>query len=188
MRRDKHRVCPLERAGSLESRLRRWFQNPRRLLSPYVSPGMTVLDIGCGPGFFTLEMARMVGPGGRVLAVDLQDGMLEKVSRKIAGTALEPRIVLHRCEPDRLGITDPVDFALAFWMVHEVPDQPVFFRELAALLRPGARALIVEPGPFHVSRDDFAHTLETARAAGFQTSPGPRLLFCRTARLTRPAP
>lgn len=182
MKSDKHRVCPVERAGGLEGRFRRWLQNPQRILSPFVATGMTAMDIGCGPGFFTIELARLVGSTGRVVAVDLQDGMLDKVRKKIAGTELEPRIVLHRCETRRLGIARPVDFALAFWMVHEVPDPAGFFGELAALLRPGGQVLIVEPA-FHVSKQEFAETLRAAYAAGFARMASPRLFFSRAALL-----
>ncbi|NNK85219.1 MAG: SAM-dependent methyltransferase, partial [Desulfobacterales bacterium] len=67
------RVCPVERAGTLDNRFRRWLQNPQTILQPYIEAGMTVLDLGCGPGFFTLDMAQMVGQAGRVFACDLQD-------------------------------------------------------------------------------------------------------------------
>lgn len=184
MKPDKRRVCPVERAGGLEIRFRRWLQDPRRILAPYLAEGMTALDVGCGPGFFAVEMARRVGPAGRVIAADLQAGMLEKVRRKIAGTDLEARIVLHRCAADRLAVAGPVDFALAFWMVHELPDPVGFFRELAALLKPGGRALVVEP-PFHVSKADFAETLRIARGAGFESAPPPRIFFGRTALLKK---
>ncbi len=53
---------------------------------------MTVLDMGCGPGFFTVEMARKVGPSGRVVAVDVQEGMLQQQRKKIRGTALPSRV------------------------------------------------------------------------------------------------
>ena len=55
---------------------------------------MTVVDMGCGPGFFTVEMAKLLNGGGTVIAADLQEGMLEKVRQKIAGTALEQRVRL----------------------------------------------------------------------------------------------
>lgn len=79
---------------------------------------MTVLDVGCGPGFFTLDMARMVGPSGCVVACDLQAGMLERIRRKIQGTDLEKRVRLHQSGKDRIGLDLPVDFVLAFYMAH----------------------------------------------------------------------
>jgi ubiquinone/menaquinone biosynthesis C-methylase UbiE len=179
------RVCPVALAGGLDNRLRRWLQNPRRLLEPHVREGMTVLDFGCGPGFFTLELAQLVGPSGRVIAVDLQAGMLEKVRAKVRGTALEGRVLLHQCPPDGIGLSQPVDFALAFYMLHELPDQVAFFTEVRPLLAPKGRLFIVEP-PFHVSRAEFETTLRTAQGAGFIVAARPRVAFSKAA-LLRPA-
>ncbi len=50
----------LEDASALESPFRRLLQNPGRILKKYIRQGMTVLDLGCGPGFFTLEIAKLV--------------------------------------------------------------------------------------------------------------------------------
>ena len=87
----KHRVCPVEEAGMLEHPLRRLYESPKRILRPFVGEGMDVLDYGCGPGFFTLEMARRVGPAGRVTAVDLQQGMLDKAREKLERAGLAER-------------------------------------------------------------------------------------------------
>jgi len=107
------RVCPVERAGSLDSRIRRWVQNPRKILGPYVEEGMVVLDLGCGPGSFSIEMAEMVGRSGRIIASGLQEGMLDRLREKIRGTELEQRITVHKCEETRIGVSEEVDFALA---------------------------------------------------------------------------
>lgn len=177
-----NRVCPVERAGHLDSRLRRWLQRPRRMLSQYLEPGMHVLDLGCGPGFFTVEMARLVGPEGRVLAADLQQGMLDKVRDSLAGTGLEGRVQLHRCEEDRIGVAGPLDFALAYYVVHEIPDQGKLFAELASVLRPQAALVVVEP-PFHVTRKAFAAMVENARAAGFAAEAGPSAWLSKSVTL-----
>ena len=60
----RDRVCPVERAGMLDSRFRRWLQNPEKIVRPYLREGMTAVDLGCGPGFFTVDMAIMVGETG----------------------------------------------------------------------------------------------------------------------------
>ncbi|MGD0277415.1 MAG: methyltransferase domain-containing protein [Syntrophales bacterium] len=161
----KHRVCPVEIAGGLDNRVRRWIQNPRKILKFYVKEGMTILDVGCGPGFFAIEMARMVGKSGRIIAADLQEGMLQKLRDKIQGTELEERITLHKSEKNRIGVSEKVDFILAFYVVHELPNQRHFFEELISILKPKGRALIVEP-PLHVSYAGFKDTIRQAREAG----------------------
>jgi ubiquinone/menaquinone biosynthesis C-methylase UbiE len=146
---------------------------------------MTVLDVGCGPGFFTIELARLVGPSGRVIACDLQPAMLQKLRAKTEGTDLAGRITLHRCEKDRLGVSEKVDFVLAFYMVHELPDLRAFFEEVASLLKPGGQVFIVEP-PLHVSRAAFEETLRKAASAGLTLAASPRLPFNKAAILEKP--
>lgn len=137
---------------------------------------MTVLDLGCGPGFFTVALAQMVGDSGKVIAVDLQEGMLQKLKEKIIGTELENHITLHKCEEDRIGFTENVDFVLAFYVVHETPDQQKLFNELQTKLKPDGQLFIVEP-PFHVSKKAFAETINKAKAAGFSEVVRPKILF-----------
>ncbi|MBW2739492.1 MAG: class I SAM-dependent methyltransferase, partial [Deltaproteobacteria bacterium] len=120
MSKKKEHVCPVEIAGHLDSGIRRWLQNPEKILRPYIEEGMTVLDMGCGPGFFSIDMAQMVGKSGRVIAADLQEGMLQKVRDKIKGTEFEKRITLHQCEKNKIGVSEYVDFVLLFYMVHEI--------------------------------------------------------------------
>jgi ubiquinone/menaquinone biosynthesis C-methylase UbiE len=124
-----NRVCPVERAGSLDNRIRRWLQDPQKILRPYIEEGMTVLDLGCGPGFFSIDIAQMVGKSGRVIASDLQEGMLQKLRDKIQETELEERIILHKCEENKIGLSEDVDLILAFYMVHEIPTQEEFFNQ-----------------------------------------------------------
>ncbi len=181
----RQRVCPVEHAGILDGVWRRLLQNPRKILSPYIRDGMTVLDFGCGPGFFTVTMAELVGPTGRVLAVDLQEGMLRLLGSRIRGSKLESRVTLHRCSPDCIGVNAKVDFILAFYVVHELPDQHQWCREVADLLRPKGLLLIVEPRPFHVSKADFEQTILAARTAGLAATSSPRVLLSRTALLNK---
>jgi ubiquinone/menaquinone biosynthesis C-methylase UbiE len=178
----RNRVCPVERAGSLDNRIRRWFQNPRKILEPYIEEGMTVLDIGCGPGFFSIDMAQMVGKTGRVIASDLQEGMLQKLRDKIQGTELERCIALHKCGENKIGVSENVDFALAFYVVHEVPNQKEFFMEIGSILKPNGKVLVVEP-LFHVSKRGFEETIRKAGDAGLMVVERPKVFFSRTAIL-----
>jgi len=173
------RVCPVERAGILDGRVRRLLHNPQKILGNYVKEGMTVLDLGCGPGFFSIEMARIVGDSGRVIAADLQDGMLQKLKFKIQGTTLDKRIMLNECEEDKIGVSEHVDFILAFYMVHEVPDQKKFFREIKSILKPNGKTIIVEPKLFHVSKGAFKETIMKVKEIGLEPVEKTSILFSR---------
>jgi hypothetical protein len=67
----EHSVCPWWVGYLLASPLRKLWQEPARILTPFVRPGMTALGPGPGMGFFTLELARLAGPAGRVVAIDV---------------------------------------------------------------------------------------------------------------------
>lgn len=180
----KNRVCPVEIADGLDNKFRRLIQNPRKMLKPYIKAGMTILDLGCGPGFFTIDMARMAGSSGRVIAADLQEGMLRKVEAKIKGTELENRITLHQCEADKIGVTGEVDFVLLIYMVHEVPDIDALFKEIASILKPQGQVLLIEP-PFHVSKTEFEDTLTKARKAGLRAVNQPKMFLNKAAVLEK---
>ncbi len=177
-------VCPAALSGGLDNRIRRLVQNPRKILAPYIKEGMNVLDIGCGPGFFTIDMAALVGKNGHVVAADLQHAMLEKVAQKIKGTDLEKIITLHRCEQDKIGLSESFDFIFAFYMVHEVPDQLKFCTEIASLLKPDGQFFIIEP-PFHVTKKAFVKTIEKAREAGLKPVREPVMWFDKSVLLQK---
>jgi ubiquinone/menaquinone biosynthesis C-methylase UbiE len=177
------RVCPVEMAGSLDCRMRRWLQNPDKILRPYIKKGMTVLDLGCGPGFFSVEMAELVGESGLVIASDLQEGMLQKLKDKIKGTKIESRIKLHKCTESGIGVSENVDFVLAFYMVHEVPNKENFFKEIKSILKPNGHFLIVEPKLFHVSKTAFEATIKNAEEIGLKPVERPKVSFGRTVLL-----
>jgi len=183
METEKNRVCPVELAGSLDNKIRKWFQNPQKILAPYIKEGMKVLDIGCGPGFFSIELAKMVGKTGKVFAVDLQEGMLQKIKSKIDGTELEDRIQLIKSEGEQINIPEKVDFILAFYMVHEVPDKNRLFEALKNVLNEKGQFLVVEPKFFHVTKKEFNSTMQIAEEVGFKVSQGPKLAFSFSAVL-----
>ncbi|HEY6951946.1 MAG TPA: methyltransferase domain-containing protein, partial [Bacteroidota bacterium] len=80
------------------------------IVAPFVKEGMTVLDVGCGPGFFSVELAKLVGAAGKVVAADLQEGMLRQIANKIVGSELERRITCVKCDQNSLNVSDNVDF------------------------------------------------------------------------------
>jgi ubiquinone/menaquinone biosynthesis C-methylase UbiE len=169
--------------------VRRFLQPPARVLAPFVRPGMLVVEPGCGMGYFTLDLARMVGPTGRVVAIDLQEKMLESLRRRAARAGLEGAVETRVARPERLGIDDlagQVDLVLAFWMVHELREPAAFFAEVGAALKPSGRALVVEP-PLHVSRAEFQEALTLAARAGLVVARPPWSGPNQAALLTRAA-
>ena len=178
MKEKNKRVCPVENAGSLDNIMRKWFQNPKKILGNYVKEGMVVLDVGCGPGIFSIEMATMVGKTGKVIAVDLQEGMLKKLKRKIRGKEIERWIKLHKCEENKIGISEKVDFVLAFYMVHEVPNQRDFLTEIKSILKPNGKVLIIEP-KFHVSKKAFKDTINIAKETKLKPVKTEKIFFSR---------
>jgi len=177
------RVCPVELSGSLDNKWRKWLQNPQKILSPYIFPGLKVLDIGCGPGFFSIEIAKMIGDNGKLYSVDLQEGMLNLIKKKIAGTELESRIHLTKSDADGFSLPEKVDFILAFYMVHEVPDKENLFKLFKSFLNTNGKLLFIEPKLFHVSKKEFELSLQLAKNAGFNIAKAPKLAFSHSAVL-----
>jgi len=171
-------TCPWWFGYSFDNPLRKFIHNPRRILEEFVEPAQTVVDIGCGLGYFSLALAKLVGTEGRVFSVDVQSQMVQRASRRAERHGLADRIKFHVCAPDHLGLSEAVDFALAFWVVHEVEDQKSLLKEIRSLLEPNGRLLIVEPKG-HVTGSRFAMTVELARSVGFDISDGPRVRFSR---------
>ncbi len=180
-----HHVCHWWIGYFLASPIRRLVHNPRTILAPYIRPGMTVLDLGPGMATFTLDLARFAGPTGRVIAADVQVHMLAQVEKRAAKAGL-----LHRIETRLVGnngswagdLAGKIDFALAFYMVHEVPDARAFFTLVRSTIAPGGKLLVVEP-KFHVSARAYADTIDTARQIGFEIVDSPRIPRSRSVLL-----
>lgn len=162
-------VCPVWVGYLLASPLRKLFDNPVRRLSPYISKGMTVIDVGCAMGFFSLPLAEMVGPDGKVICIDLQEKMVQRLYRKAKKKNLLNSIEARVCKRDNLNVEDlynAADFVLAAAVVHEVPDVASFLAELYGVVKDGGKLLVVEPGG-HVSEQDFSATVDVAVKCGF---------------------
>src|SRR5512138_3286387 len=172
------RVCPWWLGYLLASPVRRLLtENPRMLLAPYVHEGMTVLEPGPGMGFFTLELTRLVGPSGRVIAVDVQPKMLSGLQRRAAKAGLLDRIDARLATAESMGLADlggAVDFTLAFAVVHEMPAPHPFFEQVAGASKAGAQVLFAEPAG-HVKPAEFEEELQAAAAVGFHLIDRPQV-------------
>jgi SAM-dependent methyltransferase len=171
-------TCPWWLACAFDNPLRRLVHDPASLFRGLVTRGQTAVDIGCGLGYFSLALAELVGSAGKVVALDVQPEMVRRARRRAERRGVADRIDFRVCEPRWLGVTDPADFVLAFWMVHEVADPRALFEEVRSLLRPAGRFLIAEPRG-HVSLSRFVATADLARASGFDVTAGPRIRFSR---------
>jgi ubiquinone/menaquinone biosynthesis C-methylase UbiE len=180
----KDHVCPWWLAFTFDNPLRRLLHDPEKILAGLVKPGMIVADIGCGMGFFSIAMARMVGQTGKVLSLDIQQEMLDRLMKRARRQAV-PAVIETRLIPnDDITINESLDFVLAFWMVHETGNIPRFLRQVASVLKLGGSMMIAEPR-MHVSARTFQEELQFARDAGFRVQEGPKTGWSRTAVLTR---
>jgi ubiquinone/menaquinone biosynthesis C-methylase UbiE len=141
---------------------------------------MTVLDVGCGMGVNAIAMARLVGDEGHVIAVDVQPRMLDIMQKRARRAGVAGRIRARKCEPDSIGVSVEVGFAVAFWMVHEVPNVASFLREIHFCLSPGGRFLLAEPRD-RVSEAAFRETLGVAASVGLRLVEEPRIRLSRAA-------
>jgi ubiquinone/menaquinone biosynthesis C-methylase UbiE len=182
-----HRVCPVWVGYLLASPIRTLVQNPRKILAPHVSAGMRVLDVGPAMGFFTLPLARLVGPSGRVICVDVQERMLSTLMRRARRAHLADRIEARGCDADSLRVADlarTIDFVLAFAVVHEVGDASRFFREVQGVLTPRGRVLFAEPRG-HVSARAFQESLSAAKQNGLHQTESLKIARSHAAILER---
>ncbi len=144
-------------------------QDPDGILKPHVEEGMSVLDVGCGMGFFSLPLAKLVGDKGRVVCIDLQEKMIQGLVARAKKAGLDHRLDARVCSQDSLGLQDltgKIDFALAFALVHEVPDKDNLFSEMRAAMKPDGKLLLAEPSG-HVSKQAFEKSVSLAQSRGF---------------------
>ncbi len=175
-------VCPWWLMYFADHRLRRWFQPTGPVIDSVVAAGNSCLDVGCGMGYFTIPLARLVGPTGHVTAVDLQRKMLDGAARRANREGLADRIDMRLVTDPGWAAPGRYDFILAMWMLHEVPDQREFLATLRTTLKPGGRFLLVEPR-LHVGERQWQDSLEIAQAAGFRTQTSPQVRYSRAAIL-----
>jgi ubiquinone/menaquinone biosynthesis C-methylase UbiE len=179
----KQHVCPWWLSFILDNIVRRTIHDPHKILKKFIHKGDRALDIGCGPGYFTVEMAKLAGDKGRVIAADLQDKMLSYLKSRAEKAKVDKRIIFHKCGKNKIGIKERLDFILVFYMAHEVPDIKKFFTELKSNIKKNGILLLCEP-IFHVSKKSFHKTIDAAYKAGFKKHSDYKIAISRTVLLT----
>ncbi len=178
-------VCPWWLAYTFDNPLRRMIHPAEKILGRYVSEGMTVLDIGCGFGHFAIGMAKLVRDTGRVIALDVQEKMLEKTMARAEKKGLAHIVRPHLAGEADLKLTESVDFALAANVLHEMAEMPGLVRQIAALLKPGCCVYIMEPAG-HVRAGGFVAEVDLFRSAGLIVVERPKVFQEHCVLLRRP--
>lgn len=183
-----HHTCPVWIGRLLVSPIRRLVENPSEILAPFVSRGATVIDVGSAMGFHSLDLARLVGPDGRVVCLDIQKKMLAGLVKRARRKGLDDIIEARLCSQNGLALDDlagTAELVTAFNVVHETVYPSRFLAECANALRPGGHLLIVEPKG-HVTVNDFAGTTATVRSLGLDPQTPPTVWKSLTALFEKP--
>jgi ubiquinone/menaquinone biosynthesis C-methylase UbiE len=178
-------LCPWWLGWTLNNSLRRLFHKPERILADWNLPDRRAVDIGAGSGFFTLPLAQQVGGNGRVYAVDIQPQMLRQIERQAARAGIR-NIVACQATANGFALPEPVDFALVFWMLHEVHDCARLVAAMYAALAPGGRLLFSEPR-FHVTTSRFREETALFTETGFRIVATPKIRASRSLLLEKTA-
>ena len=169
-------VCPPWVGYLLASPLRKLIHNPKKILGPYIKEGMTVLEVGPAMGFFSIPAAKMAGKNGKVICVDVQKKMLEKLKKRAVKAGVEDIIETRLCKTESLGLEDleeKIDFAMAIAVIHETPNPALFVKEVCATLKSGALLFVQEPSG-HVSDELFKKTIENIKKCGLKIVSEPK--------------
>ncbi|MFQ5814284.1 MAG: class I SAM-dependent methyltransferase [Anaerolineae bacterium] len=161
----KSAPCPASLAWLVNNPVRRHYMRPV-LDRVGIRPGECVLELGPGPGTFTVEAARRVGAEGRLIAVDIQPEMIAQVEKRVREAGLT-NVEAHVADAYHLPLEDAsVDRAFLVTVLPEIPDQARALAELRRVLKPGGLLSITE----EFTDPDYPFALETVRrveAAGF---------------------
>jgi len=173
---NKH-ICPWWLGYFLLNPLRKLIQNPEKILSKYVREEMTVIDYGCGMGYFSLPLAKLVGDNGRVICIDAQEKMLNSLRKRAVKAGVIKSVttkLIDRETPEFNNQLSPIDFVLLFAAAHEVSNQEILFHQLFEALKNNGKMLFVEPAA-HVSKKNFEQSLSLALKSGFKIIEYPKI-------------
>lgn len=157
---------PHQVAKVLDHPLRQRYRDVGETLGLFgIGAGMSVLDLGCGTGLFTIPAARMVGEMGRVHAVDLQSPLLEESRKRAEEAGIAERVSFYHAGAYQLPLeTQSVDIAIVIATLGEIPDKLHAMLELYRVIRPGGRVCISEelPDPAYLPSSAVRQYAESA--------------------------
>ena len=132
------------KAMTLILRVRDLFRPPQKVLSEVgmIKPGTHVLDYGCGPGNYTIAAAELVGPSGKVYAVDIHPMAIRKVQNKANKKGLNVQTILT--DYDTQLPDSSVDAVLLFYVLHDFKNPDAIIKELSRVLKPMGVLLVFD--------------------------------------------
>ncbi len=155
----------------LTSPVRRWIDKPSGILGDLVQPGQTVLELGPANGYFSVPIARALGPDGKLIAVDIQPQMLQMLAKRLKARGLDRCLVTRlteRVEEQLADLSNSVDLMVAINVIHELPKPRETIIALGKALKENGYFLLVEPRG-HVSQAMFEAELAWASEAGLRS-------------------
>jgi ubiquinone/menaquinone biosynthesis C-methylase UbiE len=170
------RLFPPEFLGLLEGPDRDAFQRPDQIMDALqIGEGSVVADLGAGGGWFTVRLARRVGPNGRVYAEDIQPQMIDAIKRRVQREGLANVHTVLGTAVDPALKPGSVDAALLVDTYHEIEQPVTLLKNVARALKPAGVIGIVNykkdgggPGPDMEERVDPEKVIADAQAAGLQ--------------------
>lgn len=144
--RQQPRPFPRCWAPVLHSRLRRRYLDPETLTGLFgVTPGMTVLELGCGTGLITHRLAQDLGASGRLIALDIQADLLAQARRRIADAAPAARVEFHQADARTAPLAaHSVDLIVLGSVLGELPDIHACLTRLFEVAKPRSRLVAFE--------------------------------------------
>lgn len=181
--------------ADMEDASRAAWQRPDEVVRALeLEPGDTACDIGAGPGYFSLRLARVVAPAGHVYAVDVEPRMLEALNERLERASVDNVTPVLSLPADPLLADRLCDLVLIVNTYHHFPDPPRYLKRLTRALRPGGRLVNIDfhkretphgpPVARRVAREDF---LNDARGAGLEPLGEPAFLPYQYFVVLRPA-
>jgi len=184
-----HFPAPAFIGRGLDSNFRRKLQPPDKLIQRSgIRKGMHVLEVGCGSGAYTTFVARVVGGGGKVYALDIQPEMLKQLESKLAKPENEDikNIELVNSSAYELPFDDDsLDLVYMVTVLQEIPDRNKTLQQVRRVLKPGGILSVTEwlPDPDYPWKST---TIKIGREAGLVVDEAPGNFWHYTVRFRKP--
>jgi SAM-dependent methyltransferase len=172
------RVMPASKAHRLDDPERPRFLPPDAVLNALpLSPGIVIADVGAGTGYFSFPLAKAIGTGGRLFAVDIQDEMLSLLRQKLNRADAPDNIVLVHGEAKATTLVDhSCDLVFLANVWHEIPDHAAALQETRRILKANGTLAILDwrpdtehpPGPPLEHRIPAQDVCRDLRSHGFR--------------------